>query len=98
MIIAVLIATSLPLNSRGAISERYRGTTYAAIPTPIPTRTLPTMSQGIVGAQAMTIAPRVNMKSAKMITFLRPIMSDTVPEKSDPMAAPIRARETTKDR
>jgi len=45
----------------------------------------------------MTIAPKVNNKSAAIITFFRPILSDIGPERSEPNAAPRVASETTRD-
>jgi len=46
----------------------------------------------------MVNAPNVNSRSANKINFLRPNLSEAVPEKSEPTAAPANARLTTKDR
>lgn len=67
-----------------------------ATPTPTPTMNLPTIKRAMLGATACRIAPNVKQTSAKMITFFLPILSDTMPENSAPIAAPISANETTK--
>jgi hypothetical protein len=93
----VLIAITFPLISIGATSAKYRGTIYAATPTPKPTRTLPAISTAIVGANAIVNAPIVNKTSANIMSFLRPSLSEAVPEKRDPTAAPASARLTISD-
>lgn len=67
------------------------------MPTPSPTSTLPNIRTIIVGAQAITIAPIVNKTSANIINFLRPHLSEAVPENKDPTAAPSKARLTISD-
>ena len=77
-----LNVTRLPLISIGLASDRYTGTTIAAIPTPnytnlhtetlTPTNTLPMIKTGIVGANPMTIAPAMNKISAIIIVGFLP--------------------------
>ena len=94
VIIATLNVISFPRISVGAISDKYNGTIYAATPTPIPTKMRPTIKIQMYGARAIVTDPSANIISANKITFLRPILSDTYPEKRDPIAAPTRAKET----
>lgn len=55
------------------------------------------MRTGIVGAKAITTAPAVKSKSANIISFFRPNLSDAVPENKEPAAAPTNARLTISD-
>ena len=52
---------------------------------------------GIVGAIAISAAPKVQKMSAVMISGFLPHLSDAVPEKRDPNAAPNSARLTMSD-
>ena len=96
--------TKLPLISTGEDSDKYIGTTIAAIPTPnyffnfikylTPTINLPIMRTGIVGATPIMIAPMVKRKSEAIIVNFLPNLSAIGPPKREPMAAPRVARET----
>ena len=86
----------MPLISTGATSERYSGTICEAMPMPKPIVSRPTIKQLIVGAKHMIAEPTVKRMSAIRIIFFRPILSEIVPEKKAPIAAPIKAIETTR--
>ena len=64
------------------------------MPKPIMSR--PNINQPTVGAKPMIAEPTVKSTSAVRITFLRPILSEIVPENKAPIAAPIKAIETTR--
>jgi hypothetical protein len=59
-----------------------------AIPTPKPTRNLPTIIIHGCGATAMTIAPTKNKKSATKMVFLLPKLSLQNPPIAAPKIAP----------
>lgn len=109
MINRTLQVTNIPLISIGAASERYIGTTIAAIPTPnyiskyfliyrnqilTPTINLPTIRMAIDSDNPIIIAPKVKSISANMIVGFLPILSENGPPNMDPKAAPKVARET----
>ena len=59
-----------------------------------PTRTLPTIKTGIVGAVPMTIAPVENSMSVIIIVGFLPHLSERGPPNKEPIAAPKIAKET----
>ena len=91
----MLKATSWPLISTGATSERYSGTIYEAVPTPSPKINRPSIKHQIVGAMPIKMEPSVKKISASIITFFLPILSEILPLNKAPIAAPIIVKDTT---
>jgi len=69
----------------------YRGAVMDAIPTPKPTKILPTMRNHGDGARAITIAPIKNKTSDIKIDFFRPKLSFIHPPNAAPIIAPATA-------
>eukprot|EP00344_Euplotes_crassus_P009626 CAMPEP_0197008496 /NCGR_PEP_ID=MMETSP1380-20130617/45523_1 /TAXON_ID=5936 /ORGANISM="Euplotes crassus, Strain CT5" /LENGTH=72 /DNA_ID=CAMNT_0042429123 /DNA_START=1088 /DNA_END=1303 /DNA_ORIENTATION=+ len=67
----------------------------AAIPTPMPTTNLPTISTGIDGVKAIITQPITKAKSATNIVIFLPNLSEIGPPVKDPIAAPNVVIETT---
>lgn len=86
-----LVLTSAPLIRAGEASEMYKGDVIETIPTPKPTKSLPTIMTHGFGARAMIIEPSTNKKSAHNIDFFLPNLSFIHPPNAAPMIAPATA-------
>ncbi|WVZ86363.1 hypothetical protein U9M48_033159, partial [Paspalum notatum var. saurae] len=85
------VLTRAPLIRAGDASEMYRGAVMEAIPTPRPTKTLPTMITAGVGEKAMIMAPPKNRASAIMMEGFLPNLSFIQPPNAAPTIAPATA-------
>lgn len=77
-----------PRTGVGDVSERYTGTTLAAMPTPRPIIIRPNTKIPTELAHASSTAPRIKRISERRIAGLRPQRSEKQPPKRAPRAAP----------
>ncbi|KVI01121.1 hypothetical protein Ccrd_020611 [Cynara cardunculus var. scolymus] len=86
-----LVLTRAPLIRAGEASKIYNGDVMETIPTPKPTKILPTIMTHGFRTRAMTNDPVMNKISANNIDFFLPNLSFIHPPKAPPMIAPATA-------
>ena len=92
MPIVIINWKSVPIDPRmdaGAVSDRKRGTTKDATPTPKPRAKRQAESTGNGGSKAEYAEAAVKMKPAKSRLFLRPRKRAKIPESSAPTMPPV---------
>lgn len=88
MIIELEKDTIQPLIELGVSSDKQIGTTYEAIPIPIPANNLPNINSNSFSLQHITTEPTKKKKLVIINTFYLPILSLMTPENRLPIIAP----------